>query len=276
MLGDTIQTYLEIIREFAKSHPAAAGIVIGGVAVCAGVALVATYGVDLNSSTPAMLKLIGLGFLVAVLGYIVTHKVLIPIVASCLVVFGIAYGVVYLLSLTMPQNESLACLVAFDCRQEADQRAAAQPGADEPILEPQLLPMSVPPFTDIFGPNTSTFPRPQIVSKDPSPPESAFANLGQLVYVQFAGAISRDAVRAFMVQLRAAGWNVQGVEGGGERILAADGLAEVRYARESSSDAAAAEALVAFINASKVIERTFKAEPNGVVAPGTLEIWMGR
>ncbi len=221
-----------------------------------------------------MLTLIGLGFLVAVLGYILTHKVLMPIVASCLVVFAIAYGLVYLLSLAMPQDETLACLVAFNCRQEGDQRAAAQPGATEPILEPQLSPMSVPPFPEILDPRLSTFP--QIVSKDPVPGEPSPASPGQLVYVQFAGAISRDAVRTFMMQLRAAGWNVQGVEGGGERTLAADGLAEVRYARESSGDAAAAEALVEFINASKVIERRFTAEPNGVVAPGTLEIWMGR
>ncbi|WP_421761046.1 hypothetical protein [Devosia sp.] len=263
---------LEVIREFMKANPAAGGLILGGIAVCAAVAMVAAFGVDLNSDTPAILKLLGLGFLVAVLGYVVLHRVLMPIVASCLVVFALAYGVTFAAAQVFPDNPVVVCLASLNCRAAADAKAAEQPGSDQAVAEVASARFS---SGSLCASAMGLDPKPSFPfdPKPATPISEAALGFSQQVFVQFAGAITRDAVREFMRQLKTAGWNVQGVEGGGERTASADGLSEVRYA---AADEMAAIALVDQLNAWKVIGRTFVAKENSAIVPGKLEIWMGR
>ncbi len=264
---------LEVIREYVKAHPTAGGLVLGGVAVCAGLAMVTGYGVDLNSDMPSILKLIALGCLLAVLGYITLHPILMPIVACCLLVLGVAYVTVLGLAQVYPENETLECLAAWNCRAAIDEKSASQAGSDQPLATEALVAnggclCSPFPNTGVF--TQQSIPGPSTALPSSSEPSQPF---GQLVYVQFAGAITRDAVRTFMKQLRAAGWEVQGVDGGGERTTKADGLSVVRHA---PADKDAAVALVALLNEWKVIDRTFAPDENPLIQAGSLEIWMGR
>jgi hypothetical protein len=94
------------------------------------------------------------------------------------------------------------------------------------------------------------------------------------VFVQFAGALSRDDVRAMMRRLSEAGWSVQGVEGGGERTPAAAGLREVRYS--AAADEAAAKALARAVQASSLVSRPIVTKLSGEAEKGALEVWISR
>jgi len=92
------------------------------------------------------------------------------------------------------------------------------------------------------------------------------------VLLQFAGYKRPDMV-TFAQSLKQLGWQVAGGEKGGERTADADRLAEVRY--RSAAEKSAAEQLAAEINATGV-KSNVAAKPVSVVAPDTLEIWIGQ
>lgn len=94
------------------------------------------------------------------------------------------------------------------------------------------------------------------------------------VFVQFAGTVTREDVRAMMRKLSQVGWKVQGIEGGGERTSAAAGLQEVRYS--DTGDAAAAKALAQAVQASSLVSRPIIPKLSTGVAKGTLEVWISR
>jgi WD40 repeat protein len=94
----------------------------------------------------------------------------------------------------------------------------------------------------------------------------------QKVFVQFAGALDRQAMITFALGLRDVGWNVQGADRGGERVAAAAGLNLIRYA--SPDDRAAAESLAGEVSRSSPAGRNITVELNRLVPAGTLEIWI--
>jgi hypothetical protein len=108
------------------------------------------------------------------------------------------------------------------------------------------------------------------------PPDAGFQASNYQVSVQFVGAIVRDTVRTMMKSLRNNGWNVQGVNGGGERTAAAEGYAEIRYA--SSGDLPAAQALASEVQAAKLTspDTIISAKLTPSVAKGSLEVWISR
>jgi hypothetical protein len=99
---------------------------------------------------------------------------------------------------------------------------------------------------------------------------AADANYTQLVFIQFAGSITRQEVRAANDLLRAAGWRVQGLSG--ERIATAAGLNEVRYSAQE--DRAAAEALAAALTQARLGSAPVRARHVSIIRPGTLEAWI--
>ncbi|CDZ68158.1 DNA/RNA non-specific endonuclease [Neorhizobium galegae bv. orientalis] len=91
---------------------------------------------------------------------------------------------------------------------------------------------------------------------------------GETVYFQFAG-FTRDAAVAISADLKKLGWTIPGEE---RRLRQAAGQNEVRYAPGDEGARAKAELLAADIRAldhTQVI-----AVPNGLIKPGTLEIWI--
>ncbi|MFA5985635.1 MAG: hypothetical protein WC782_16570 [Methylococcaceae bacterium] len=58
------------------------------------------------------------------------------------------------------------------------------------------------------------------------------------VYVQFAGALSREDIIKVSLKLKDEGWNVQGAERGGERTAQAVGIDQVRYFHNEDQDIA--------------------------------------
>ncbi|WP_179363935.1 hypothetical protein [Rhizobium sophoriradicis] len=113
-------------------------------------------------------------------------------------------------------------------------------------------------------PDASVLPSRQSVDIQPAKYE---------VYVQFAGVLARDSVRAMMRKLGEQGWNVQGAEGGGQRTSDATGTSEVRYA---AGDKAAAEALAAAVQESHLSSRAVNAIQNSSVEKSKLEVWISR
>jgi hypothetical protein len=71
-----------------------------------------------------------------------------------------------------------------------------------------------------------------------------------MVFVQFAD-LQRGNVRPMMESLHKAGWNVQGVERGGERTKAAARQNEIRYGNDA--DAPAARALADMVQETKIV-----------------------
>jgi hypothetical protein len=73
------------------------------------------------------------------------------------------------------------------------------------------------------------------------------------VFVQFAGVLRRDDVRDMMKNLHDVGWNVLGIDGGGQRTSAAAGYNEIRYG--DSGDASAAQALAKAVQTTNITLR---------------------
>jgi len=106
------------------------------------------------------------------------------------------------------------------------------------------------------------------------PPPATHAS-NYTVDVQFAGLISRDSVRAMMSGLSRAGWNVQGVSGGGERTKSAAGVNEIRYGKEEDRPAA-----VALAEAVEAYQLSSSATIGIVRVPSVgsrkLEVWISQ
>jgi hypothetical protein len=116
-------------------------------------------------------------------------------------------------------------------------------------------------------------PGPQPKSASPPIPSFAIPPAGahqQIVYIQFAGSISRETIIGLNRSLRAAGWRAQGPSG--ERIASAGGLNEVRYSSEADRDAA--EALAAALTGTSIGRRTVVARRVAIIRPGVLEVWI--
>ncbi len=273
-----LEHFQMLMKDLAKKNPAAAGVILAGASVLIFAAKVFSDPSVINNAGPVALWTVGIGFLIVVLAYIATHKFLMPLVASCAIIFGVAYAGAAGLSFAFPEDQRLACIVNLpDCREGADRSAASEDGSNNPLAPGAVLTAGIecgcstqPNFGPLLPQATMGLGTSEGRSAGSVRTAQPFL---QPVYVQFAGAITRDAVRTFMKQLRAAGWEVQGVDGGGERTTKADGLSVVRYA---PADKDAAVALVALLNEWKVIDRTFVPEDNPLIQAGSLEIWMGR
>ena len=107
----------------------------------------------------------------------------------------------------------------------------------------------------------------------PAPPRDVRAASYQ-VFVQFAGIIKRDDVQSMMKKLRDLGWNIQGIDRGGERTTAAAGLNVVRYGSPEDADAAAA--LAAAVQEISPSNAKIATEVSNGIKSKSLEVWISR
>ena len=232
----------QVLRQFSQQYPKAAALVMGAVACFAAVAVVASFGIDLEARIPSVLYVIGIGALLLIVVAMLNDQIMMAFVRW----FALATAIVWLavfIAYRIQPSPVLACAVFFwsQCRTTADVVAA------------------------------EANPPPPRQADSPQPKQNAGS---QLVYFQFAGVLERDDVRSVMRRLRDAGWRIQGVEGGGERTASAAGFAEVRYA--ASADKRDAEALAAAVQATKLISKPITAKESPLVKKNTLEVWISR
>ena len=234
---------------------------VAGLAVLATAAIATTWGVDLPTMGLMGLYLAALGVILIVvanavrdprmgkaLGWFVT--VLIMAIVSCFFVSAVfrRQGVI----------NPTYCLVRFwepDAEAgvvrrnaEAIETSLVQERGSGPVLPP-------PPPVQAPGDVQNAF---------------TFDISAYDVVIQFAGLLTRETITQLNSGLRARGWDMQSASG--ERIAAAQGLNEVRYA--SPGDRVAAEALASTINEARVTASPVQARPNPSIRPGTLEVWI--
>lgn len=97
------------------------------------------------------------------------------------------------------------------------------------------------------------------------------------VYVQFAGALSREKVTEVLLKLKGEGWNVQNASRGGERTAKAVGIDQVRYFHEEDEDIAMQlgtkfNELASWRGFDKLAV-AFVAGHKSIVPIGQLEVW---
>lgn len=102
------------------------------------------------------------------------------------------------------------------------------------------------------------------------------AGANSTVYIHFAGSFTRKEIVALAAELGNSGWKVQGKEQGGERLVSAYGLSEVRFFNQQ--DEGAARALAKVLNGLKLGARTVAlrnlSNSKFKAAPGQLEVWI--
>jgi hypothetical protein len=131
-------------------------------------------------------------------------------------------------------------------------------------------------ISGVWQPGTPPTPPPSIAPNPPIPPSTtgAIRRADYKTFVQFAGSVDRDDVREMMRGLKAAGWNVQGVEGGGQRTPAAAGQREIRYSQPGDEEAA--KALAQEVQAKFPVSGTISTKLTPGVSPGNIEVWVSR
>lgn len=101
-------------------------------------------------------------------------------------------------------------------------------------------------------------------------PPGSRVTYSQPVYIQFAGTLTRDQIRALNKRLRDAGWNVQ--SSSGERIRMPARTNEVRF---STANAVAAQDLANAVGATGITQQIRLAGPNERIG-GNLELWISK
>ena len=240
---------LQWIRELSKQNPQSAILLLGSIAAFAAVATIGGFGIDLKSRIPSVLFLIGIGALLLIVTSIVNNKLMMTTLAWFIVLMSLGWILVFIVSRLNP-SPSLVCVVRFwdPCVITADEIAISASKAARPLLAP-ATPQSVPSDTNVQRGNYK-------------------------VFVQFAGALKRQDVRGMMEQLRKAGWNVQGVDGGGQRTGTAAGANEVRY--RDNSDVPAAQMLAHEVQIANLVSRVITEKPVSSIEKGNLEVWISR
>ena len=101
------------------------------------------------------------------------------------------------------------------------------------------------------------------------------AKTGASVFIQFAG-YRRDSVVTLAEALSRDGWPVEDPGRGGERIVTAAGLNEVRYffTDDGATAAALAAAVTPLVGGQPIALRDLSQTQYGKSAPGHLEVWI--
>jgi hypothetical protein len=239
---------IQWIREFAKRNPQSATLLFGGVACFAAVAAVGSMGLDLESKILPALYVIGIGIVLVIATAIINNRFMLNTVSWFIIVMTAMWMIMFIIS-RFSANPVWACAAYFwtPCRTTADEVATAQSVSR--------------PASPVQSPAKSAAPG----SIQPG---------NYKVLVQFAGVLQREDVRAMMKKLREFGWNVLGVDGGGQRTGAAAGYGEIRY--RNNVDASAAQELAQLIQSTKIVSKTISIKQNSTIEAGTLEVWISQ
>lgn len=95
-----------------------------------------------------------------------------------------------------------------------------------------------------------------------------------VVWVQFAGTLTREQMRDFNARITAKGWNVPGASQGGERTTNAAGLREVRFG--PSTGEAAARLLASDIDGIGIVPGPVATKRISIIPNNSLEIWISK
>lgn len=216
---------------------------ISGVAVFAALAIVLGYGIKPQADLASAAIVAVVGIFALVMSMVISDTRMVEIlkwfVLGTFLIWCAAFG----LHRVYPANDAFRCLAYpfSDCLAVTDQNAIAENPA--PPLQAQPI----------------------------APPAQIDPKAYQ-VYMQFAGTIRRDDVKTAMREMAKAGWNMQGVEGGGERTVSAAGFAEVRYGVDA--DQSAANALAEAVNKTRLISKPVAAKKVAAVPANRLEIFV--
>ncbi len=141
-------------------------------------------------------------------------------------------------------------------------QAIATAAAAEAKLTATPAAAKVPPMANL----STSLPKPGMPAAEASGREEH----NQQVYIQFAGALTRQQIKALNQALKNGGWNAQGPSG--ERTPLARGKHEVRY---SGNNLAAAQDLAATVNKTGITPQTITPNVNTSIGSNVLEIWIG-
>jgi hypothetical protein len=238
---------LQWIREFSKQNPQSSTLLFGGVACFAAVAAISGMGIDLESKIRPALYVIGAGVILTITTAIINNKIMVSAISWFIIVMVAIWITLFVVS-RFPPSQELACAVYFwqPCHTTADEDAKERASPTAPPVRVQA---------HLTVPSTVT----------PG---------NYKVLVQFAGVLQRGDIKTMMENLQKAGWNVQGVDGGGQRTSAAAGYDETRY--RDNADAPAAQALADMVQATKIVSKSVSVKQNRTIENGTLEVWISR
>lgn len=262
---------IAILERLLSIDRNAARVVFAGLGVLAAAAIAASFKIGGDVLFDLGALVLGFGAVLGVLAFILKDGALKAVVGWIVVLAGMTYGATVFAAgvipgLVVPPLNPVDCIVKFwvPCRESGGPADAAAVRAFAAVGPP-----------------------PQV---QPLPPPSTAAGQAVLkseyeVVVQFAGAITRDAVRSMMQGLQNSGWRVQGVSGGGERTAAAYRLNEVRFA--TPEDRAAAVELAREVQSSNLVANQVNAvqlqrvqrqtpQPGSPGGARRLEVWISR
>lgn len=262
---------IAILERLLSIDRNAARVVFAGLGVLAAAAIAASFKIGRDVLLDLGALVLGFGAVLGVLAFVLKDGALKATVGWFVVLAGMTYGATVFAAgvipgLVVPPLNPVDCIVKFwvPCRASggpADAAAVRAVAAAGPPPEVQPLP---PP---------------------PTAAGQAVLKSEYEVVVQFAGAITRDAVRSMMQGLQKSGWRVQGVSEGGERTAAAYRFNEVRFA--TPEDRAAAIELAREVQSANLVANQVNAvqlqraqrqvpQPGSPGGPRRLEVWISR
>lgn len=251
---------LDIMAQLLGVDRRVGGFVLAGLGLLAASAIFISWRIEPAVAVNVALRIAGLAVLTIVLSRI--HGVAATLLAWLLVLLLSAYAILFAVQ-TLCDSCLRPPVMQAGCFPNPFQRGCplAPAFAPEPAPCPEAIggggPLATPPAAGVpaVGPEQAS-----------------------RVFIQFAGALSREAVIELAQALTARGWPVQGADRGGERITSAFGLNEVRFFHPE--DAALARALadelgaMAGMAAAPAVADLSRA---GLRAPrGQLEVWISR
>lgn len=237
---------VQVLERLLSVNPAAARIILAGIAVFAGAAIVLSFKIDTDTALIVGGYVLVFGVLVTLLGNISSDALLMKVlgwgVVFILLVLTAAFSYAAVVQDPSP-IKSTPCLVRFwaDCKTVED-AVAQRTEADVKVKD--LSPTSLPTTID----------------------RSKFK-----IWIQFAG-YRRDDIVTAAKSLQDAGWQISNPSKGGERLGNAANLAEVRF--HSNAEKPAAQLLASEVSKTG-IKAGVKAVQSAKIAPNTLEVWIG-
>jgi hypothetical protein len=253
-LGGYFMTAVVALEKLLTVNRNAAVLILTGVAVFAAISIVGTYEIDYSIAIRVAAYIFGFATVAIVLSVVVDNTLIRTVLGWFVVALFMFWSAALSFSIVFQPGPLPPpyCLVYFlqDCDDLAEAIALRKSQRDAPATLP----------TEYAGPGVDQV-NPDPVADVP----------GDAVFVQFAGVITRDSVRAMMLALQAKGWNVQGATGGGERTSAASGHNEVRYSGDSLD---AARLLAAELEKINLTGRPIHVVENPDVAADALEVWL--
>ena len=244
-------TPIAIIEKLLAVNRSAAVLILTGLAVFAAVAIFQTLQInDFKGGVLIAGYIIGMGLALTVISNVLENLLIRSVISWFITMIFILYSSTIFVSAVLsptPLINPPSCLLRFweDCRGLGGVIDRVADGVPAPTLTP--------------------VPR--------MPTTSSGASPALQIFVQFAGLLRREDVIAVSRGLRAAGWNVQGADQGGERIAAAAGLNEIRYFPANEE---AAKVLAQQIQATNLLKRPVTLQPRRDIRPDVLEVWISR